>query len=289
MNILQKILGKYYQNDYIRVIAELIFIVIPIAFTIRTFIFGLYQVPSGSMETTLLVGERFFADKLSYWFTKPKRGDIIAFNDPKYPYSNNQIVKLWQKYFSWNVSNWTKRVIAIPGDHIKGTIENGTPVIYLNGKKLDESEYVNKYPLIATSVNPYYLNGELIKFHFKSYDPNLPYDKQPFYNIDKENIILDVITKKPIIRWPYTPNEGGSDIFEYKLGPNEYFVRGDNRKNSSDSSCWGLLNGELIHGKIVFRIWSMDTDEPWLLIDLIKNPIKFWKKVRWSRCLNLIK
>ena len=60
---------------------ELIFVIIPIAFLIRTFIFGLYKVPSGSMETTLLVSESFVSDKLSYWFTKPKRGDIIAFKE----------------------------------------------------------------------------------------------------------------------------------------------------------------------------------------------------------------
>ena len=53
-----------------------------IVFLIRTFGFGLYQVPSGSMETTMLVGERFFADKFTYLFTAPKRGDIISMNEP---------------------------------------------------------------------------------------------------------------------------------------------------------------------------------------------------------------
>ena len=40
-----------------------------LVFFIRTFFFGLYQVPTGSMETTMLVGERFFADKLSFVFS----------------------------------------------------------------------------------------------------------------------------------------------------------------------------------------------------------------------------
>jgi len=61
-----------------------------IVFLIRTFGFGLFQVPTGSMETTMLVGERFFADKLSPWFTSIKRGEIIAFDDPLYKYSNNK-------------------------------------------------------------------------------------------------------------------------------------------------------------------------------------------------------
>ena len=86
---------------------ELIFVILPIAFVIRTFGFGLYQVPTGSMETTLLVGERFFADKLSYWMRKPQRGEIIAFNEARYPYATNSTVNLWQRYASWNISNWT--------------------------------------------------------------------------------------------------------------------------------------------------------------------------------------
>ena len=39
-------------------------VVVPIAFVIRTWGYGLYAVPSGSMETTLLVGEKLVSDKL---------------------------------------------------------------------------------------------------------------------------------------------------------------------------------------------------------------------------------
>ena len=148
MHLLKRILGKWYDVPAVRVPFELLFVILPVAFLIRTFGFGLYQVPTGSMETTLLVGERFFADKLSYWFRNPQRGEIIAFNDPRYPYSTNSVVNLWQRYVSFNVSNWTKRVIGVPGDTVKGVIEEGKPVVYVNGKKLDESAYINKYPLI---------------------------------------------------------------------------------------------------------------------------------------------
>lgn len=293
MKIMEKIFGKWYQNSFVKLVVEIVFIVLPIAFAIRTFIFGLYQVPSESMETTFLVGERFFADKLSYWFRKPKRGEIISLNDPVYPYSNNPVKRLYEKYLSPNISSWTKRVIAIPGDHIKGTIEDGHPIIYLNDKKLDETAYVNKYPIIMTYIKPITLSAgthtQVINHQFKSYDPTLPWDKQIFYKIDPDKIVIDIRTNKPIIRMPNTPNEKAKDIFEYKLGENQYFVRGDNRRGSYDSSDWGPLNGELIHGRIVFRIWSMDTDEPWLILDLLKNPIGFWKKIRWSRCLQWIK
>ncbi|MDZ4123965.1 MAG: S26 family signal peptidase, partial [Hydrogenophaga sp.] len=52
-----------------------IFIILLVIFLIRTFGFGLYQVPTGSMETTMLVGERFFADKFTPLFRPIKQGD----------------------------------------------------------------------------------------------------------------------------------------------------------------------------------------------------------------------
>src|SRR5438128_7914663 len=96
-------------------ISEFAFLLL-IVFLIRTFGYGLYQVPTGSMETTMLVGERFFADKLTIWFNPPKRGEIIAFNDPRYNYSNNIFANWFQRYM-WGPENLTKRVIGIPGDH----------------------------------------------------------------------------------------------------------------------------------------------------------------------------
>src|SRR4030095_10404314 len=97
------------------------------------------------METTMLVGERFFADKLSYNFRKPYHGEIIAFNDPEFTYAEGYFHNLFHRYV-WGPSNWTKRVIGIPGDTIMGCIEDGKPVVYRNGEKLDEA-YINKYPL----------------------------------------------------------------------------------------------------------------------------------------------
>ena len=125
-----------------------------IVFLIRTFGFGLYQVPTGSMETTMLVGERFFADKFTYLWRAPRHKEIIAMNAPetKFAYSKNNLMNLFQRYV-WGPDNWTKRIIAVPGDTIKGAIEDGKPVLYLKKKgeeaftKLDEP-YLNKYPLI---------------------------------------------------------------------------------------------------------------------------------------------
>ncbi len=283
----------------VREIAFLLFIV----FLIRTFGFGLYQVPTGSMETTMLVGERFFADKLTPYFSSVKRGEIIAFNDPLFSYSKNKIGRLFQEYV-WGPSNWTKRVIGIPGDRIRGTIEDGKPVIYLNGKKLDEP-YVNKYPLIRVwKIDPKDISAYLKKGGSeriwdlicpKSFDPHLSLNKQPFYIIKEDRIVTDGEGRSVV--YPGTPIRpaeekerevgqnywSGSDEFYVELEEGQYWVMGDNRLGSKDSRWFGPLDGRLIHGRILYRIWSVDSDESWWIWDLIKHPIDFWRRVRWRR------
>lgn len=266
--------------DYIQTFV----VIVPLAFIIRTWGYGLYRVPSGSMETTMLVGEMFFADKFTYIFSKPKYGDIISFNQPVYDYSTDKISRLWEQYV-WGPENWTKRVIGLPGDHIVGKIEDGKPVVYRNGEKLDEP-YVNKYPLVPVSIT---------HETFRSYDPSFSYQEQPFYKMN--GMYIKAIQRRyqevgllPE-RIPGTPINGitsGSDEYDIKLGENQYWAMGDNRLGSWDSRGWGPLDGRLIHGKIVFRIFSVDTTADWLIVDIMTHPIEFWKKFRWSRCLQIV-
>jgi signal peptidase I len=295
---------------------------------IRTFGFGLYQVPTGSMETTMLVGERFFADKLTPLFSAPQCGDIISFNDPLYQYSKNPVARITEEYF-WGPSNWTKRVIGVPGDKIRGVIEDGRPVIYRNGKKLDEP-YINKFQLIdiwtddakkiferaqsevvnymgKSHIDPQkyqaILENILGKYHLRvSYDPNSPLDRQPFYHMVQEQLIrLD--NKQLSLTLPGAPlpanknpvkQEGashwnGTDEYYVELDDHHYWVLGDNRLASHDSRFWGPLDGGRIHGKILYRIWSVDSRE-WLWIcDLMEHPIDFWARVRWNRFFQRVK
>jgi signal peptidase I len=274
---------------------ETLIIFVPLAFLIRTFFYGLYRVPTGSMETTLLVGEFFISDKLTPWFIPFKRGDIIAFNAPNYPYSDNPFVNWWENYV-WGPQNWTKRIIGLPGEHLEGKIEDGHPVIYINGQKLDEP-YINKYPLLpiwqcgVPSLQELYRSGETIcnKPHtYVSYDPSKPFNKQSFYNINPAWVDLQGILP---IRYPGTPLE--EDLFDVQLGEDEYFALGDNRLGSWDARFEGAFPGhklpkKLIHGKIVFRLFSVDSHESWFLLDPIKHPIDFWKRVRWSRCMQRV-
>lgn len=299
-----------------------IIVLLAIVFLIRTWGFGLYQVPTGSMETSMLVGERFFADKLSYVFRDPQRGEVIAFNEPSafYNYSKNPFLYQFQKYV-YGPSNWTKRVIGAPGDTIKGMIENDKAVIYVNGKKSDEP-YLNKLPLIHVwgddphkieqkikaefqpllwrGVDPKAVEGmmeEALRSHAhpKSYDPKASFDQQPYYRINPSHIVrgpggsLGLIQQDKPLRSSHdrSDKEGnywdGTDQFFVKLGPDEYWAMGDNRKGSKDSRFFGPIKRDSIHGHILFRIWSVDSDEAWWIWDLIKHPVDFWRRVRWGR------
>lgn len=308
-------------RKWIAELVEIIFLV-TLIFLVRTYGFGLYQVPTGSMETTMLVGERFFADKFTYAFLRnPVRGDIIAFNDPTYSYSDNTLKRLVE-YYAWGPSNWTKRVIGQPGEHVRGVIEQGKPVIYINDQKIDEP-YLNKYPLVAVvkgldqqgimqqldsiarrGFGDY--NLERATGHnivLESYDPKVPFQKQPFYRINPLHIVMNPQTGEPIIRKPgdliheLIPHseEGnrfwnGTDEFNVKLREDEYWVMGDNRLGSGDSRVFGPIHRTktFIHGRILYRIWSVDSNAWFWLFDLIQNPVDFWSRIRWSRFFNKV-
>lgn len=329
---------KNKQTGILANIREFVVLLI-IVFLIRTFGFGLYQVPTGSMETTMLVGERFFADKFSYVFRNPKRNEIIAMNDPLYPYSNNYFKQLYQRYigFPCGPSNWTKRIIAQPGDTVKGVIEEGKPVLYLkkNGEqdfqKLNES-YLNKYPLLrvlkedpavltrtiereilslSRSNVPAAIVERVVEQKYanqttqRSYDPQVSFDKQPFYLIKPDRIVRDARTGEMDIIYPGTPRRSsnaqalelieqgknyydGSDEFYVHLGSDEFWCMGDNRLGSRDCREFGPIKQKQIHGRIIFRIWSIDSDESWWILDLIKHPIDFWSRVRWGRFFQVV-
>jgi signal peptidase I len=285
------------EQTWLGSISEIV-VLLSIVFVIRTVGFGLYQVPTGSMETTMLVGERFFADKLSYIFRAPRQGEIISFNDPLYKYSDNKAMRLFE-YYVWGPSNWTKRIIGLPGDRVQGKIEDGKPVVYVNGTKLSEP-YLNQYPLIkiwrdnpmmrGESIEKAIRSGNITPPDWRSYDPKVSYADQPFYRFADQEVMRNA-QGEPYLIWPDTVDQTpfrNVDEFDRQLGSDEYWLMGDNRKGSKDSRYIGPVKGELIHGRIVFRILSMDSGEGWLLLDLIKHPIEFFKRVRWSRCLEFV-
>lgn len=90
------------------------------ALAIRQFVFEPTVVEGESMQNTLINGERVIVEKVSYWFSEPKRGDIVIVHFPD----------------RGNVC-FVKRVIAFAGE----TIEIKGKDVYINDEKLDESDY----------------------------------------------------------------------------------------------------------------------------------------------------
>lgn len=84
---------------------------------IKTFIVQPFVIPTGSMEPTILIGDRVLAEKVSLRFGPPKQGDVVVFDDPTGQHP--QLIK---------------RVIAVGGQELD--IRNGA--VFVDGKQLDE-------------------------------------------------------------------------------------------------------------------------------------------------------
>ncbi|MFA6527478.1 MAG: signal peptidase I [Candidatus Babeliales bacterium] len=297
---------------------SLVFAII-VVLILKNFVFGQYLVPTGSAEPTILVGDHILGNKMAYYFSDVKRGEYIIVDDPMFTYDKSNIIKYaWQKYvgffavpflgLSAGPISWTKRVIGLPGDTIEGKVENGKPVIYLNGKKLDEP-YINPYPLIHVSKTVGFFDRDsfigsfmpsfLLKGHSEhashgevkyTYDPARTLDDQPFYkNFTNEEIVHSSISGEAIMTYPFTPYH--HDVFgPFTLAPGKYWVMGDNRQNSYDCRFWLFLDRSTIQGRAVCNLWSLDTQEAFWAFELIKHPITFWTKaVRWNRFFKVIK
>ena len=203
-----------------------IFPVIAFVLILRSFIYEPFQIPSGSMMPTLLVGDFILVEKYAYglkdpvWRTqlvetgKPERGDSIVF---KYPLDPDV--------------DFIKRVVGLPGDTIryssrkeiciqaKGT-SSCKPVKLSN---VEESQFIQDgVPLIQ-------LNEQLG---------------------DVEHQILVNPLRRNRVQ-SYQPRPG---VNEWVVPEGQYFVMGDNRDNSKDSRFWGFVPEANLVGKAV-AIW----------------------------------
>lgn len=91
-----------------------------LAIVIRTFIFGPYKIPTGSMKPTFMENDKIFVDKFTYRFHEPMRGDIIVF---KYPLDRKK--------------DFVKRLVGLPGD----TVEIRKGILFVNGKPMMEPPF----------------------------------------------------------------------------------------------------------------------------------------------------
>lgn len=96
---------------------------------INIFLMSQNKIPSGSMIPTLNVEDRLIVSMIPYYYRSPKRGEIVVFNRS-------------------NEERWIKRVVGLPGEVID--IQDGN--IYINGKCLDESAYLEEDGI--STLNP---------------------------------------------------------------------------------------------------------------------------------------
>lgn len=107
-------------------IVVMVAFVFGLSYLLRVFVFQAFEIPSGSMESTIMTGDMVFAEKVSYYFRDPEPGDIITFEDPDIP--GRTLIK---------------RCIATEGQVVDINDEDG--LVYVDGVALDEP-YTNGKP-----------------------------------------------------------------------------------------------------------------------------------------------
>jgi signal peptidase I len=231
--------------------------VLVVGLFIITFVLQAFEIPSSSMENTLLIGDHVFVNREQFappttWlgpllpYRDIRHGDIVVFLSPEEP---GLFV--------------VKRVIGIPGDRIH--LRDG--VVYRNGQKLDEP-YL--FPRRPSGENPYADNFPAVA----------PSDVS---NVKNEDWIRELPS-----------HIEGDDLV---VPPNSYFAMGDNREVSYDSRFWGFIPRANIIGRPMFIYWSFETpanqyqmrsmgDRVSFLAHIL---IHFFDQTRWSRSFRAVR
>jgi len=196
-----------------------------ILFSMRSSLADWNDVPSGSMQPTILVGDRVWVNKLAYdlkvpfttWhiaeWSDPQRGDIVVFFSPK------------------DGTRMVKRVIGLPGD----TIELRNARLFINGRP------VNYSPLEPGAFKQL---ADAERAHAIFATEQLPVHPHA----------VMALNGVPAIR-TFGPMHIAAD---------QYFVMGDNRDNSFDSRYFGPVDRSQIVGRTSSVVLSLDKSNYWL-------------------------
>jgi signal peptidase I len=150
--------------------ARSFFPVLLLVFTVRSFAFEPFRIPSGSLKPTLLIGDIILVNKFDYGIrlpvthtkilsiNEPKLGDIVVFREP--PTASRDLIK---------------RVIGVPGDHI----HYKNKVLYINGKQIpqqfdkystDEENNIGPWQVVEKQENLLGVNHRIFQIPSKEKD-----------------------------------------------------------------------------------------------------------------------
>jgi signal peptidase I len=126
--------------SFLRELPVLILLAFALALLLKTFVVQAFFIPSGSMEPTLMPGDRVLVEKVLY---HPSRGDIIVFEDPDPGDEPDRgVVGGFLHWLSQGLGfsqpvdeDFIKRVIGVPGDSVE--LRNGE--LYVNGSRTAQS------------------------------------------------------------------------------------------------------------------------------------------------------
>jgi signal peptidase I len=211
--------------------AQQIFPVIAFVMVLRSFLYEPFQIPSGSMMPTLLVGDFILVEKFTYGLKdpvmrnkffelgKPERGDVVVFKFPPAP----------------NL-DYIKRVVGLPGD----------TVIYRN-KQLQIKPMCD----VTDNCAPF----QTIELKFESrgeaYQQFAPLEK---YTEQLGDVSHQIYRTQGRARSNRYYSQPGTQSDEWIVPEGQYFVMGDNRDNSEDGRYWGFVPKANLVGKAV-AIW----------------------------------
>ncbi|MCX8730414.1 signal peptidase I [Gilliamella sp. B2969] len=271
-------------NGWIETLSSF-FPVLFIVFVIRSFLFEPFQIPSGSMMQTLLVGDFIAVQKYSYGLRDPitntvliptghpKRGDVAVFKHPNVPQMD-----------------LIKRVVGLPGDKIVYSVNDKKIFIYPACQTSDLNCVGQKaQPLDLHYTEPKPSDWKEVHREMKA-NPNFytleQYAKQDIVNsrsvvsldmkIQQETLgeqPHDILTTQGSQEDPnYFYHQDGQPIATWVVPQGHYFMMGDNRDNSGDSRYFGFVPEENFVGRAT-AIW----------ISFEKQPNEWPTGIRFSR------
>jgi len=138
--------AEYKKSSLCDIIETIVFVLVMVII-IRFFVCEIRWIPSGSMNPTLIEGDRIIVERYSRFFTGPKRGDIMVFYPPSTKLSKSPVPLLSRLtgIMCKDVA-YIKRVVGLPGDKIEIKFEkDGAAYVYVNDKKYEESYIKSAY------------------------------------------------------------------------------------------------------------------------------------------------